>query len=74
MGHKQLINIARTILHKPKILLFDYVASSMSFNYRPYINELMLKEFKSSTFFLATHDPALLPQFRQRIDLTKRDN
>lgn len=56
LGHQQLINVSRAILAKPKILLRDYMATSVSIKQRNLIRKLTFEEFKDTTILLSSLD------------------
>lgn len=68
-GHRQLINISRAILQKPRVILCDHVSSAIAPKYRPQLNQLLLHEFKDSTIFISSFDPSVLPHVDQLINL-----
>lgn len=59
-GQKQLISIARTILSKSEILLFDEVTSSLDPNTTTIIQKLLKELKKDHTILLITHKPKLM--------------
>lgn len=59
-GQKQLIALARTLLSKSEVLLFDEVTSSLDLNTSKKVMEILKDLKKDHTILMITHKPALM--------------
>lgn len=59
-GQKQLISLARTLLSKSEILLFDEITSSLDPDTATHINSLLKDLKKDHTVIMITHKPKLM--------------
>lgn len=59
-GQKQLLSIARTLLSKSEILLFDEVASSLDPNTSKQVVKILKDLKKDHTVLMITHKPSLM--------------
>lgn len=59
-GQKQLIALARTLLSKSEVLLFDEVTSSLDMNTSKHIMKVLKDLKKDHTILMITHKPALM--------------
>ncbi len=59
-GQKQLIALARTLLSKSEVLLFDEVTSALDMNVSKQIMEILKDLKKDHTILMITHKPALM--------------
>ena len=62
VGQKQLLALARTLLSKSEILLFDEVTSSLDLNTSKYIINIIKKLKKNHTILMITHKPMLMKE------------
>jgi ABC-type multidrug transport system fused ATPase/permease subunit len=60
IGQKQLINIARSILQKPQIVLFNFAASAVDMRRRSELWRILFEELPTSTKFVATEEEQTL--------------
>lgn len=68
-GERQKIAIARALIRKPEILIFDEVTNHLDFQSRIRIREVILSLRGKTTIFLVSHDPELLKLCDQEIKL-----
>lgn len=61
-GQKQLLALARTLLSKSEILLFDEVTSSLDLNTSKHIINIIKKLKKNHTILMITHKPMLMKE------------
>ncbi len=59
-GQKQLISLARTLLSKAEILLFDEITSSLDPDTASHINDILKELKKDHTIVMITHKPELM--------------
>ena len=59
-GQKQLISLARTLLSKSEILLFDEITSSLDPDTASHINSVLKDLKKDHTILMITHKPELM--------------
>ena len=59
-GQRQTINLARSLLHNPNILLLDEPTSSMDINSEQKLIHRLEKELKDRTVLVVTHRPTVL--------------
>lgn len=59
-GQKQLISLARTLLSKSEILLFDEITSSLDPDTASHIDEILKDLKKDHTIIMITHKPDLM--------------
>ncbi|MCI8347488.1 MAG: ABC transporter ATP-binding protein [Bacilli bacterium] len=59
-GQKQLIALARTLLSKSEVLLFDEVTSSLDMNTSKKVMEILKDLKKDHTILMITHKPSLM--------------
>ena len=59
-GQKQLIALARTLLSKSEVLLFDEVTSSLDINTSKQVMKILKDLKKDHTIIIITHKPALM--------------
>ncbi|MBE6160306.1 MAG: ABC transporter ATP-binding protein [Lactobacillales bacterium] len=59
-GQKQLIALARTLLSKSEVLLFDEVTSSLDLNTSKQVMKILNDLKKDHTIIIITHKPALM--------------
>ena len=59
-GEKQLIALARTLLSKSEVLLFDEVTSSLDINTSKKVMEILKDLKKDHTILMITHKPSLM--------------
>ncbi len=59
-GQKQLLALARTLLSKSEVLLFDEVTSSLDINTSKQIIDILKDLKKDHTILMITHKPALM--------------
>lgn len=59
-GQKQLIALARTLLSKSEVLLFDEVTSSLDMNTSKQVIKVLKKLKKDHTILMITHKPQLM--------------
>ena len=59
-GQKQLISLARTLLSKSEILLFDEITSSLDPDTATHINSVLKDLKKDHTILMITHKPELM--------------
>lgn len=59
-GQKQLIALARTLLSKSEVLLFDEVTSSLDMNTSKHVMKVLKDLKKDHTILMITHKPALM--------------
>ncbi|MEG2348697.1 MAG: ABC transporter ATP-binding protein, partial [Clostridia bacterium] len=59
-GQKQLISLARTLLSKSEVLLFDEVTSSLDLNTSKEIMNILKELKKNHTVLMITHKPELM--------------
>lgn len=62
VGQKQLLSLARTLLSKSEILLFDEVTSSLDLNTSKQIMKILKSLKKDHTILMITHKPMLMKQ------------
>ena len=60
VGEKQLLALARTLLSKSEVLLFDEVTSSLDLDTSKKIIKILDKLKKNHTIIMITHKPALM--------------
>ena len=60
LGQKQLLALARTLLSKSEILLFDEVTSSLDINISRLIIDVLKGLKKDHTILMITHKPELM--------------
>lgn len=61
-GQKQLLALARTLLSKSEILLFDEVTSNLDLNTSKHIINVIKKLKKNHTILMITHKPMLMKE------------
>ena len=59
-GQKQLIALARTLLSKSEVLLFDEVTSSLDINTSKHVMEILKDLKRDHTILMITHKPELM--------------
>lgn len=59
-GQKQLLSLARTLLSKSEILLFDEVTSSLDLNTSKHIMKILKSLKRDHTILMITHKPMLM--------------
>ena len=59
-GQKQLIALARTLLSKSEVLLFDEVTSSLDINISKHVMNVLKDLKRDHTILMITHKPALM--------------
>ena len=59
-GQKQLIALARTLLSKSEVLLFDEVTSSLDINTSKHVMNILKDLKRDHTILMITHKPALM--------------
>lgn len=59
-GQKQLIALARTLLSKSEVLLFDEVTSSLDINTSKHVMEILKDLKRDHTILVITHKPSLM--------------
>lgn len=59
-GKKQLIALARTLLSKSEVLLFDEVTSSLDINTSKHVMEILKDLKRDHTILMITHKPSLM--------------
>lgn len=59
-GQKQLIALARTLLSKSEVLLFDEVTSSLDINTSKHVMEILKDLKRDHTILMITHKPSLM--------------
>lgn len=72
-GQRQMIAIARAILKKSKILIFDEATSNLDSIKTNKLYELVHKKFNDSTCIIVSHDIIDEIQFDQIINLDKEN-
>ena len=70
-GQKQLLSLARTLLSKSEILLFDEVTSSLNTDMTKEIIETLKKLKKDHTVLVITHKPEVMRQMDELIVIDK---
>lgn len=68
-GERQKIAIARALIRRPDILIFDEVINHLDYESRMKIRELIIQMRGKMTIFLATHDPEMIKLCDQEINL-----
>ncbi len=59
-GYKQLLSLARTLLSKSEVLLFDEVTSSLDMQTSKQVMKILKKLKKTHTILMITHKPMLM--------------
>lgn len=59
-GHKQLLSLARTLLSRSEVLLFDEITSTLDLNTSKQIVSILKKLKKDHTILMITHKPELM--------------
>lgn len=59
-GHKQLLSLARTLLSKSEVLLFDEITSTLDLNTSKHIVSVLKNLKKDHTILMITHKPDLM--------------
>lgn len=54
-GQKQLLNLARTLIRKPKILILDEISSNIDYETEKIIQKNLSAKFRNSTIITITH-------------------
>ncbi len=70
-GERQKIAIARALIRKPDILIFDEVTNHLDYESRNNIKKLLISLKGNTTVFLVTHDPEIISLCDQIIELKK---
>lgn len=68
-GEKQLLSLARTLLSKAEVLLFDEITSSLDYKTTEHIAKLLLDLKKDHTIIMVTHKPEMMAYADQLIVL-----
>jgi len=71
-GEQQKIAIARALIRKPDILIFDEVTNHLDYESRIKIRELISQMRGKTTVFLVSHDPELIALCDQEIILERK--
>ena len=71
-GQKQRLSVARSLVHKPAILLADEPSSSLDDQNCRLVAELLIraKEEYGATLVVVSHDHRLMPHFTNKIELS----
>lgn len=72
-GEQQKVAIARALIRKPDILIFDEVTNHLDYESRIKIRELISQMRGKTTVFLVSHDPELIALCDQEIILERKD-
>ncbi|MGO4285797.1 ATP-binding cassette domain-containing protein [Bosea sp. TAB14] len=72
-GEQQRVAIARALFSRPALILADEPTASLDAAHAAEVADLLLETATESgaTLLCATHDPALLARFGQRLDLSR---
>ena len=68
-GERQKIAIARALIRKPDILIFDEVTNHLDYESRIMVKKLLVQMRGKTTIFLVSHDPDLIKLSDQEICL-----
>lgn len=68
-GEKQLLSLARTLLSRAEVLLFDEITSALDHKTTEHIAELLLDLRKDHTIIMVTHKPEMMAYADQLIVL-----
>lgn len=68
-GERQKIAIARALIRKPEILVFDEVTNHLDYQSRMRVRDLILSFRGKVTVFMVSHDPELIKLCDQEINL-----
>ena len=68
-GERQKIAIARALIRKPDILIFDEVTNHLDYESRIRVKKLLVQMRGQKTIFLVSHDPDLIKLSDQEICL-----
>ena len=71
VGQKQLINITRSAIQKPDIVMYNYAASAIDARRRAELWRILFQDLKGSTKFLATSEVETLKRLDHLILLHK---
>ncbi|MCI6287214.1 MAG: ABC transporter ATP-binding protein/permease [Lentisphaeria bacterium] len=68
-GERQKIAVARALIRKPEILVFDEVTNHLDYQSRTRVRDLILSFRGKVTVFMVSHDPELVKLCDQEINL-----
>lgn len=72
-GERQKIAIARALIRKPELLIFDEVTNHLDYESRIRMRDLISQMRGKTTILLVSHDPELIQLCDQVIDLDKQE-
>lgn len=73
-GERQKLAVARALVRKPDILIFDEVTNHLDYESRIHIKELLLQLRGHTTVLLVSHDPEILALCDHELKLTLAKN
>jgi ABC-type bacteriocin/lantibiotic exporter with double-glycine peptidase domain len=70
-GQRQRIAIARALLRKPDVLIFDESTSALDKATQQKVVENILREYSNKIVIFVTHDPHIMKRVDEVVDLEK---
>jgi ABC-type multidrug transport system fused ATPase/permease subunit len=70
-GQRQRIGIARALLRKPEVLIFDESTSALDKLTQETVVENILREYTNKIVIFVTHDPQLMKRVNEIVDMEK---
>ena len=64
-GERQKLAIARALIRKPRILIFDEVTNHLDYESKQNVKQLIDKLSGKTTIFLVSHEPSILEQCKK---------
>ena len=73
-GERQKIAVARALIRKPQIMIFDEVTNHLDYVARMKIRDLIISLHGKCTVLMVTHDPELIALCDAEVCLNQKDN